>query len=233
MADGLLPGLEAYAGRDLALGQWDTDPVLARALVRWAGVGVSAFRVLEPSAGIGNVAVECARALLAADPAPGLSPLSADARLSCVELDAARADVLRERLMRLEQSDPRPLPWDVTGADFLSLSPPDRLFQLAIGNPPFEGNGEVIHLEHAARFAARVCFVVRLESLGSSVRVPRWSMLRLERLAVLHPRPPFGGAGNGMHEIAFVSASRRWGASSLTCERVSFEWLDWRALGVP
>lgn len=225
VAAALLPGLEAYAGRDLALDQWDTDPELARALVRWSGAGVTARRILEPSAGIGNIAVELLRALR-----PGPGHVLSRTRLDCVEFDPARAALLRERLC--DVADPQ-IDWTVRGGDFLELSPPDSLYDLAVGNPPFAKNGEVVHLTHAARFAARVAFVVRLESLGSAARIEAWEALRVHRLGVLYPRPPFGGSGGGMHEIAFVEASSRWGMPRADSERCALEWVRWRELGAP
>lgn len=239
MSSGMLPGLEAYAARDLSLGQWDTDPILARALVRWAGV--EGKSVLEPSAGIGNVAIAALEA--------------GAASVRAVEVDPLRADLLRLRLAdwirRGQRAAPRPS-WcgdprscnpehcddcrpsvSVAVADFLSLSPPDRLLDVSVGNPPFENLGELTHATHAARHAARVCFILRLESLGSTAREAMWAGLRLSRLGVLVPRPPFGGEGNGMHEIAFVELSRRWDGPSSVNEAVRLEWVRWRELGAP
>lgn len=219
----LLPGLEGYAKRDLALGQWDTDPVLARALVRWARVGEpGSLRVLEPSAGIGNIALEAARALELRPVGEGRERAS----LTCLELDPERARVLSERLHGLARW--RRFAMDLRCGDFLSFAPEEPLASVAVANPPFENNGELEHAVHASRCAHRVCFIARLESLGSVSRRELWEALSLDRLAILTPRPPFGGAGNGMHEIAFFEVRRRQPESR---DLARVEWLDWRAFG--
>ena len=201
-----LPGLEGYAKRDVSLGQWDTHPEVARAFVRWCGVKRGA-PVLEPSAGIGNIA----RALV-----------DVGADVTCVELDADRAVVLRERGLGA-----------VHVADFLTMT--DGVlcageFDLAALNPPYENDGETRHLLHALTFAKRACGIVRLVALASASRAEAWRSVKLTRLAVLVPRPVFAGS-SGMDEIAFVEIEPSISGLSLDCSRAAVEWLDWRNNG--
>jgi predicted RNA methylase len=202
----MLPGLEGYAKRDASLGQWDTHPEVARAFVKWCGVE-EVDRVLEPSAGIGNIA----RALVdAVDPR---------AKVTCCEIDPDRAQVLIER----------GLADHVECGDFLACAPTGSLgrFELAAMNPPYENDGETRHMLHALKFAPRVCAIVRLVALASASRAEAWRSVEVSRIAVLVPRPVFAGS-SGMDEIAFVEIVER-SPGLETKSRPLLEWLSWRA----
>lgn len=200
----VLPGLEGYAKRDVSLGQWDTHPDVARAFVRWCGIAAG-DRVLEPSAGIGNVA-------------RALSHVGAD--LTCVELDVDRAAVLRSRF-----------PAAVHTADFLAMGSgafgPRRFDSVAM-NPPYEADGETRHLLHALRFADVARGIVRLVALASASRADAWRSVMVTRVAVLVPRPVFAGS-SGMDEIAFVEIVPRREGLAPGDSAPLLAWLDWRA----
>lgn len=210
---GILPGMEAHAGRDLALGQWDTHPELARAFVRWCGVKGAA--VIEPSCGIGNVAVAAlgvggARVVLG------------------VELDPARASLARDR--RIDG-------FQVVDGDIFDpvVRQAVPMADVAIGNPPYEGNGALRHASRWMEFAPRACFIAPLETLAGE-REGLWEAERmhLRRVAVCAPyRPPFGLAGHGMSEIAFFEVVDPAYVAVGGRIRPTIERLNWRALGKP
>jgi predicted RNA methylase len=198
----VLPGLEGYAKRDQTLGQWDTHPELARAFARWCGFAPG-DRVLEPSAGIGNLVT-------------ALSELGADA--TAIEIDSERAEVL-SRGGRARS---------VETANFLTLSPKwfPQPFDLVAMNPPYEADGETRHILHGLRFAPRVCAIMRLVGLSSASRSAAWRSVALTRVAQLAPRPAFAGS-SGMDEIVFVEVRSKLHTDPPT-SLVLMEWLAWR-----
>lgn len=176
MSNLLLPGLGGYAGRDALLGQWDTHPEVARALVKWAGVR-RGDRVLESSAGIGNVVRAASEA---------------GARVVAAEIDPDRALVLRRAAIDGAV---------VIVGDSLAMTLPEA--DVALINPPYEKDGETRHMLRALECAPRVCMIMRLVGLASERRAEAWRSVRLMRVAVLVPRPVFAGS-SGMDEVCFV-----------------------------
>lgn len=214
---GVLPGLEGYAGRDLALGQWDSDPVLARAFVRW--VDVHGAIVVEPSCGIGNIA----RAAMGAGAASVLG----------VEIDVDRARVAEERgvsVLCADAFDP-----DLPALILRTLGVP-RAHVISLGNPPFEGNGALRHAIRALEWSRTCSFIAPLETLAGD-RDGLWSSCALKRVSVCAPgRPPFGLGGHGMSEIAFFQIGRpAWGEGEAfgTGKWGMVDRVNWRALGAP
>jgi predicted RNA methylase len=110
-------------------GFFPTPAGLAEQLVMMAGLGPTSsrdIRILEPSAGDGAIADAAARWV-------GVGAIDT------IELLQANAAKLREKGYRVEQ------------ADFLSVIP-RPLYDLVVMNPPFGGQGDMRHIEHAARF---------------------------------------------------------------------------------
>ncbi|WP_210213566.1 methyltransferase [Mesorhizobium sp. M2A.F.Ca.ET.039.01.1.1] len=105
-------------------GQFDTPPDLAERIVAMAGIK-HGMGVIEPSAGLGNIASEV---------------LDAGGEVMCIEIDAKRVEALKRRGFR-----------SIIHADFLSLhglSPHDRV----VMNPPFAKQADIDHVLHAAKF---------------------------------------------------------------------------------
>lgn len=120
-----------------------TPENLAAETVAWAMEclgDLTAKRVLEPSAGEGALA-EPARA--------------ADAKVTAVEIDAASAQILRDK------------GFEVVERDFLSLSLADiGLFDVVIANPPFSKDQDITHVIHMWRFLRPGGVLVSLTSPG-------------------------------------------------------------------
>lgn len=120
----LLTGEISNAKQDF--GQFDTPAPLARTVVDLAHIKPG-LRVLEPSAGIGNL----------------VEPIEADGGLvEAFEIDTKRYYAARERC-------------DFAGglrlSNFLS-SKPAPVFDRVVMNPPFAGQADVRHVMHAAKF---------------------------------------------------------------------------------
>lgn len=195
-----LPGLEGYAKRDVTKGQWDTLPELSRVFAKWCHVE-EGQRVLEPSCGIGNLAV-------------ALEALGAI--VTGYELDPERAAIAQTRFS------------DVEVADFLTIDPASVSgVDLVAQNPPYEDDAEAIHVEHALRFAPRVCAILRLVSLASAARAPFWRNVALTRVGILSPRPVFAGT-SGMDEIIFAEVRHKLTRHEES--RPLVEWIQWRGI---
>lgn len=111
--------------------------------------------------------------------------------------------------------------------DFLDGETP-RAVDYVIGNPPYSGEHEVgvPHVERALRMAAHgVAFLLPLYFLASGRRFRRLhSVQPPNHVWVVTPRPGFGGAGTGAHEVAIcVWDTRPRGGVSRS---PSMSWLD-------
>jgi predicted RNA methylase len=103
----------------------ETPVVLAEDLVERARVG-SGSRVLEPSAGLGRIA---------------LAARVAGADVTCIELSGSRCAKLRE------------LKFNVTELDFMRVEPAIFIpFDAVIANPPFSKQQDIRHVRHMAKF---------------------------------------------------------------------------------
>ena len=199
------PKLDEQTGLvlDPTLGQYMTDPRVARALVRWARIGAE-DHVLEPGAGSGRIVDAC---------------LEAGARVTAWELDARFVRYLEARHAR----DPRVGIWsgDIRRVGATPCN-------VAAMNPPFEDDQEGELLLHCARLAGRACAIIRLHGLAGVERLEHhWTWLQLHRVGVLVPRPPFHGSGT--HDIAFVQATpRNQRRRAQEIDRVRFGWVRWR-----
>lgn len=113
-----------------ALQQFDTPPGLAAKLIRLAAID-EGDTVLEPSAGLGNLATPAR---------------SANGIVYCVEVDDVRVQTLRKG------------GHIVTKADFLNLTPAKLPygwptdFSRVVMNPPFTASQDIKHILHAWQF---------------------------------------------------------------------------------
>jgi len=131
-------------------GQFDTPPTLAARVVAAAGIE-GGMTVLEPSAGIGNLAA-------AAVGANG-------AGVMCVEIDSARARQLVQRGFR-----------SVIVGDFLGITGLHSSaggFDRVVMNPPFAHQADIDHVRHATMFLKPGGRLVSIMSAGIRFRTNR------------------------------------------------------------
>lgn len=173
-----------------ALSQWFTPRETAARIVQMAqtwpdggNAGRKNMRVLEPSAGIGRLALE-----LAAE----------GHQVTCVDIDP-------ENCVRLRRHA-----FDTVCRDFLQLTPLDLPhFDVAVMNPPFEGGQTEKHIMHALKFADRVVCHCPLTTLaGKARREGLWSEVQLRRLAICSTRPKYGAAG-GKTDMCTIDVTLR------------------------
>lgn len=130
-------------------------------MAKWARIDKS-MRVLEPSAGLGNIA-------------DAITPWGAS--IECIEIDGGRAAHLGG------------IGFETMHTDFLSVPAPvydTESFDLVLGNPPYENGQDLEHVLHSLAFAPRVVMLLPLGNLDGVERHERlWSKHTLNRLAVL------------------------------------------------
>jgi predicted RNA methylase len=118
-----------YSRTKQDFGQFDTPPeVVARVmeLSEIENYGTPPM-VLEPSAGLGNIAI---------------AAIAAGGRVSTVEIDGKRCAALRAAGVNA-----------VNQADFLTMQPSEGfMFDLVLMNPPFTGQADIDHVTHALKF---------------------------------------------------------------------------------
>lgn len=166
------------------LSQYHTPVILARKMVEWAGVRAG-DRVLEPSAGGGNIVREA---------------LALGANVTAIEIDPAWSRLLEEEFPEA----------GVYTADFRTVSPVSFLgsFHVAIMNPPLDAGQGPYHVAHGLRLAPVVVSLLRTADLnGKEHHDCLWSRCDFARLAVLKHRPVFVGKG-GSTDFAVVEVRR-------------------------
>lgn len=126
-------------------GWFPTPAPVVQRLVARAGVRAG-HRLLEPSAGHGNIAL--------AFP---------EARIDCYEIQPASVDALNAL---------NPGNWTVTQADFLSVEP-SPVYDRVVMNPPFAKRADIHHVRHALRFLAPGGRLVSVMSAGVLFRADR------------------------------------------------------------
>ncbi len=112
-------------------GQFDSPPAVVARVVKLAEIkhGLSA---LEPSAGIGNIA---------------MAATEAGATVDCYEIDEKRFSRLKQHSM---DGVPLGMLWR---GDFLEQpAPPSRKYDRVVMNPPFAKQADIAHVQHAAKF---------------------------------------------------------------------------------
>lgn len=193
---------------DPSRSQWFTDPRLARELVGLASSLLDdarrrryAVHVLEPSAGRGNLV----RAVLERCP---------HARVDAVDVDPRwRADLeALEGHVRVEITD------------YLERPPPERPYDLAVTNPPFDSGAEVEHLAKMLDESVRIAALLPARSLHGRKRYERiWRRFDASNPARdwwvhqqvhLVTRPKFSADG-GTDEIVLLDLRRAPGECSV------------------
>jgi predicted RNA methylase len=174
------------------LSQYWTPADLAKRIVDWADVKDS-DRVLEPSAGAGRIAYWVPRT----------------AYLTVCEIDPVYAEQLRRTAKQRSGMV-------IYEGDFLQAfsDATERLFDVAIMNPPYEDGADGQHVAEALRLAHRVVALVRANFCWGTKRYQqlfRWA--RITRRAVLVRRPDIDGPadiGHGArHDFQVIELVRR------------------------
>lgn len=112
------------------LGQFDTPASVVVKMLPLANIQPG-MMVLEPSAGLGNL----------------VGPvLMLQGNVTAFELDPKRADICEAKFLG------SPYLGDVTTADFLSVHPMGKLFDVVLMNPPFAKQVDIDHVYHASKF---------------------------------------------------------------------------------
>jgi len=115
-----------------------TPPELADRMVKEADIR-DGHRILEPSAGTGNIVWAIARAYRRGSP---YRTLETDFRLTAVEINYSMADALRRSFPDMETAQ----------ADFLDVK--GRQFDRILMNPPFANGDDIRHIMHAHQLLA-------------------------------------------------------------------------------
>lgn len=124
--------IEKIVTKKKALQQFFTPAPLAKYVVELADVEGKVC--LEPSAGIGNIALECLK--------QGAN------YITCVEIDEESDRELSLNL-RKEYNGGH---FENICADFLKVEPDKMCFDRVVANPPFTRNQDCKHVEHAFKF---------------------------------------------------------------------------------
>ena len=129
-------------------GFFPTPPDLVRRMLDECG-SLHGYRVLEPSAGRGDIA-SAARA--------------EGARVTCYELVPRLVDILRAA------------GFEATEADFMTVKP-DPVFDFVLMNPPFERQADRAHVRHAFEFLAPGGILVAIVGSTSGAALREWADL--------------------------------------------------------
>jgi hypothetical protein len=151
-------------------GFYPTPDEASKTIIDMAGLyrekGMPALRILEPSAGTGNLARRCVRGY-----GEGHESVSYHAReriasepnlVDCVEVQANLAsDLKAEGIYR-----------KVYAQDFLTLQPVG-LYDRVVMNPPFDRERDIDHVMHALNFLADDGVLIAIMSAGTEFRETR------------------------------------------------------------
>ncbi len=132
-------------------GQFDSPPAVVARVMELAGIQTG-MKVLEPSAGLGNIALAAA---------------ACGAQVMCYEVDGRRC----EALVRASAKAPRRLDM-VVQRDFLGADPAP-VYDRVVMNPPFAKQADIAHVRHAAGFVRPGGRLVSVMSAGVSFRQDR------------------------------------------------------------
>jgi len=149
---------------------------------------VFAFRILEPSAGLGRL-VRAARTQFP------------EATVTCVEKNPRNAGQLRATFANHDDVD-------VVEADFLGLSPEKiGLFDAILMNPPFANQADINHVTHALSFLEEGGWLTAIMSAGvtsnSSRKAEQFRRLVQERKGTWHmlPEKAFAESGTNVNTV--------------------------------
>lgn len=164
------------------LQQFDTPSDLAARVIAQARIG-RGLAVLEPSAGLGALALPAA---------------AAGGRVMCFEIDAKRAEALvkasANATARLDM---------VVALDFLQQHP-ESTYDRVVMNPPFTRGQDIAHVMHAARFLKPGGRLVAIMSASITFRQGRLfdefrAFLDRHRASVVNlPAGSFKASGTGV-----------------------------------
>ncbi|WP_187967903.1 DUF4942 domain-containing protein [Aquibium microcysteis] len=158
--------------------------------------GMPRMRILEPSAGTGNLARRCAKRF---DPKEWghwaeryREEYRWDNQVDCIEIQPHLADQLRAEGIYNR----------VTCADFLQVRP-DPIYDRVVMNPPFDRERDIDHVMHALRFLKDDGCLVAIMSAGTEFRETRKSIafrgLMAKMNAVWEDLPPASFAEVGTY----------------------------------
>lgn len=169
-------------------GQFDTPQPLSSMVVDLADVhpGMTA---LEPSAGLGNIAVEL---------------IDCGAEVTIWEIDRVRAAKLTKRVCDLNVPAAR----KATGvvSDFLE-GVPYPLFDRVVMNPPFAKMADIAHVEHALRFLKPDGLLVAIMSPSFILRTASRAAAFRQNIEKMHglwkelPSNSFASVGTGVNAV--------------------------------
>lgn len=139
------------------LGQFDTSRELASVVIGYAGgTDLAGRRVLEPSAGIGNLTCLA---------------IAFGAKVDSIEIDPKRAHQIIDRLGRgggLANEGST-----VSIGNFLKHAPVGDQYDAVVMNPPFSGQTDIDHVLHAALYLKEGGRLVSIMSQGVQSRTNR------------------------------------------------------------
>lgn len=132
----------------------------------WQEKTAPRLRVLEPSAGTGNLARRCAMIDKEGLARGAWKDYRFDPAVDCVEIQPPLADALRASGLYTK----------VYTANFLSLSPDTTgFYDRVVMNPPFDRERDIDHVMHALKFLKPGGYLVAVMSAGTEFRNTRKS----------------------------------------------------------
>lgn len=190
----------AYSCTTQDFGQFDTPPDLARDVVARAAIKPQ-MQVLEPSAGLGNLAIEA---------------IAAGGHVHTIEIDPKRYASLTMRIAALSCHSAAAF---CTGqrADFLAIEP-DRTYDRVVMNPPFASQDDIRHVMHGFAFLKGGGRLVAIMSAGVLFRSNRLTVefrnFVSDNGGIIEPLPEgsFRGSGTAVNTcIVILDAPRDGG----------------------
>lgn len=162
-------------------GQFDSPPAVVARVVKLAEIAPG-MRVLEPSAGVGNIVA-------------GVE--AAGAEVTAIEIDAARLQKAKERCQMVG---------GIRLLNFLSTKPEPTFDRVAM-NPPFAKQADIAHVEHAAKFlkpGGRLVSVMSPTWQTRSTKIAasfRAFLQALNAVVVELPSGSFKDSGTGVNAV--------------------------------
>jgi hypothetical protein len=171
------------------------------------------LRILEPSAGTGNLARRCVSSLAMFDNWSGgrdnARHYRLDNRVDCVEIQPhLAADLEAEGIYHR-----------VYNQDFLTLSPDvTGLYDRVVMNPPFDRERDIDHVMHALTFLKDDGFLTAIMSAGTEFRETKKATASREHMKKLNarwidlPASSFASVGTNVNTIILRvwKSGRRW-----------------------